>query len=374
MNLYLHFPFCQQKCFYCDFYSLSGQEALIDNYCQNLIKEILIYAQQFPQLKIDTIYLGGGTPSLIPVKNLAEILACLKQNFYIDPKAEISIEANPDSLNQEKLQAYLQMGINRLSLGVQAWQNSLLKKIGRTYQIETFLQAYHWARKAGFSNINLDLIFALPTQTLTQWQESLENVIALKPEHIACYSLEWDNHSIFAQQLKNGKIVMNTDELDRQMYQLACNLLSKAGYQQYEISNFALLGLSCQHNLDFWHSKDYLGLGAGATSLINSQTWQNTKNLKTYCNTLAKNQLTKEKIHTFNQEELITNFIMLALRTKQGLNTKIFQQKFGLDFEQLQQKQVNKLLQQQLLQKNNHFISLTKRGENVLNQVMLELV
>ncbi len=363
MNLYLHFPFCQQKCFYCDFVSLGHQEHLIGEYCDALSKEIVIYGEKFGKLKLETIYLGGGTPSLVETANLEKVFTALHQNFQITPQTEITIEANPDSVSKTKLQAYLKMGINRLSMGVQAWQNDLLKLIGRTYQIEVLLQAYQWAREVGFTNINLDLIFALPTQTKAQWQESLTQVIALKPEHIACYSLEWDNNSIFAHQLRRGKMRTAPDTLDRQMYHLACKQLAQAGYEQYEISNFAKAGFACKHNADFWAGKDYLGLGVAAASKIGNRVFENQKNLKLYCSQLNIGKLSITQTETLNAEEELTNRIALALRTNAGVPQKL-----------LKKEKLEKLVAQKLLKKETDFVVLTSKGRDLLNQITLELL
>ncbi len=362
MNLYLHFPFCQQKCFYCDFISLSNQEYLIDEYCQNLIKEIEIYGKKLKHVHINTIYFGGGTPSIVDSKNIAKIIKAIRENFQVNEKAEITIEANPDSLNKEKLKNYLEMGINRLSIGVQAWQNDLLKLIGRTYKIKTFIQAYKWAREIGFKNINLDLIFALPTQTKKQWQESLTKIIELKPEHIACYSLEWDNHSVFANQQKNNMIRKAADQLDRQMYHLACKDLKKAGYHQYEISNFSKKDFTCHHNADFWKSKDYLGLGVAAVSRIANKTWQNSKNIKLYCQKLEKDELAIEKIETISKKDQLAGSISLALRTNEGIDKKF-----------LDERKVRNLSDSKLIKTNKEKICLTQKGKDLLNQVLMEL-
>lgn len=362
MNFYFHFPFCKQKCFYCDFFSLSNQEKSINVYCQALIKEIEIYHQKFGDLTAETIYFGGGTPSIIDSEQLATIMAAIKNRFSFNEQTEITIETNPDSLDEEKLEKYLQIGINRLSIGLQAWQNSLLQTIGRTHSLETFLQKYELARKVGFKNINIDLIFALPTQSKAQWQETLENVIKLQPEHIACYSLEWDNNSRFANQLKTGHLKMASESLDRQMYHLACLQLKKAHYQQYEISNFAKIGHECQHNLDFWQNKDYLGFGASAVSRASDKTWQNLANIRAYTQKLTQNQLAIKKIESIDEKNKLINQISLALRTNRGVEKKL-----------LNEVKLQNLIENKLLKKEKNFIFLTTKGKDLLNQILLEL-
>jgi oxygen-independent coproporphyrinogen-3 oxidase len=266
------------------------------------------------------------------------------------------------------------MNINRLSIGVQAWQNDLLKLIGRNYEIETFQQAYQWAREVGFKNINLDLIFALPTQTLTQWQETIEQIIDLKPEHIACYSLELDNHSIFNQLQKNGQLTATTDVLNRQMYHFACRELKKANYEQYEISNFAQKGFACQHNLNFWQNKDYLGLGASAASKIADQSWHNARNIALYCQKLEKGELAIENKETVNLNDEITNFIALALRTNKGIDTKKLKDQLNFDLKEEKKKELQKLVNCQLVKQDKNLISLTTKGKDLLNQVIIELI
>lgn len=370
MNLYLHFPFCQQKCFYCDFVSFSNQKHLIDQYCHNLLRETDFYGQKFQGAQIDTIYLGGGTPSLIEPTHLKQILQNIRQSFHVKDGAEISIETNPDSLSREKLQAYRQIGINRLSMGVQAWQNELLKLIGRTYQIETVTQAYQLAREAGFTNINLDLIFALPSQTMTQWQESLKHTIKLQPEHISCYSLEWDNQSVFARQLQNGKLQTVSDQLDRQMYHLACQKLEQADYRQYEISNFSKAGFACQHNLDFWHGQDYLGLGVAAVSRIDKETWQNTRNIKKYCQTGGLQIIDKSKQ---NKTEQIAAIIMLELRTNEGIDKNRLKRQYDFDLDHAKKKEIAWLEAEGLISNSANTLRATAKGRDVLEQIISNL-
>ncbi len=374
MNLYLHFPFCQQKCFYCDFLSFSKQEHLISQYVDSLIREITIYHRILPQINITTIYLGGGTPSLLESKDLNKIFTALCKNLHIAPNAEITIEANPDSLTQDKLTAYLQIGINRLSMGVQAWQDDLLQLIGRTYQVETVQHAYSLARKVGFTNINLDLMFSLPTQQMTQWQSSLREVIALKPEHLACYSLELDNYSVFAAMTKNHQLAKISEHLDRQMYHYACQTLRDADYHQYEISNFAKTGFACQHNLDFWHSQDYLGLGLGASSKIGVNSWQNSSQLQTYCQKLQVDQLAIANKITLSRVDERKSLIALALRTKEGINKQELLERFNWSITSKRRRSLDQLIAAKLVKENEAYIYLTNKGLDLLNQAIIRLI
>lgn len=375
MNLYLHFPFCQQRCFYCDFFTLNNQEHLIGEYCETMAKEIKLYGQKLGHPVIDTIYLGGGTPSVVDLKNLEEVFESIKKAFKIKSGAEISIESNPDSVDKEKLSGYLKIGINRLSMGVQAWQNDLLKLIGRTYEIETVLKSYKLAREAGFKNISLDLMFALPNQNKKQWLESLKKVIELEPEHISCYSLEWDNNSIFGNHLRSGKIKASDDELDREMYEMTCKEMEKANYKQYEISNFSRSGsFKCQHNLSFWRYNDYLGIGTGSESRIGDKSWHNKKSIKAYSKKINDGELVVDQLAILSKEEQIAGYISLALRTNAGLDKKDLLKKLDFDLEKERGQELEKLAAENLIEKDNCSIKLTKKGKDLLNYILLELI
>lgn len=374
MNLYLHFPFCQQRCFYCDFFTLNNQEHLIGEYCETMAKEIELYGKKLNHPSIETIYLGGGTPSVVYLNNLTKVFESIQKSFQIKSDAEISIESNPDSIDKEKLKGYLKIGINRLSMGVQAWQNDLLELIGRTYQIETVLKSYKLAREAGFKNISLDLMFALPNQNKKQWLESLTEVIKLQPEHISCYSLEWDNNSIFGNHLRSGKIKASTDELDREMYDMACNELGKGGYKQYELSNFSRSdSFKCQHNLSFWQYSDYLGIGTGAESRMGDKSWHNKKSIKAYTKKINEGELITDQLVTLTKEEQIAGYISLALRTNAGLNLNDLLEKLAFDLEKERRFELKKLVAENLIEQDNYSIKLSKKGKDLLNYILLEL-
>lgn len=374
MNLYLHFPFCQQRCFYCDFFTLNNQDHLIGEYCEAMAKEIRLYGQKLNHPTINTIYLGGGTPSVVDLKNLEKVFRSINEAFKIKNDAEISIETNPDSVDKEKLSGYLKIGINRLSMGVQAWQNDILKFIGRTYEVETVLKSYKLAREAGFKNISLDLMFALPNQNKKQWLESLKKVIELKPEHISCYSLEWDNNSIFGNHLRSGKIKASSDELDREMYVMACEEMEKANYQQYEISNFSRSGsFKCQHNSDFWRYKDYLGIGTGSESRIGDKSWHNKKSIKAYSKKINEGELVVDQLATLSKEDQIAGYISLALRTNAGLDQKDLLKKLNFDLEKERARELEKLVAENLIEQDNYSIKLTEKGKDLLNHILLQL-
>lgn len=269
IGLYVHIPFCKQKCYYCDFVSFAGQEQMEEKYVNALKKEIEKYALENkvmskhniePEFIIKTIYIGGGTPSYINEKYIVEIINTIRQNFKVKEEAEITIEANPGTVNLEKLATYKKCGINRLSIGLQAVQDTLLKKIGRIHTYSDFLDTYKNARNVGFANINVDLMINLPLQTVKDVEESVKEIIKLKPEHISVYSLIVEEETPISKMLENKEIKLASDEEERKMYWLVKNILEKHKYIQYEISNFSKVGFESKHNLDCWNQEEYIGL------------------------------------------------------------------------------------------------------------------
>mgnify|MGYP000298013463 FL=1 len=269
IGLYVHIPFCKQKCYYCDFVSFAGQEQMEEKYVNALKKEIEKYALENkvmsehniePEFIIKTIYIGGGTPSYINEKYIVEIINTIRQNFKVKEEAEITIEVNPGTVNLEKLATYKKCGINRLSIGLQAVQDTLLKKIGRIHTYSDFLDTYKNARNVGFANINVDLMINLPLQTVKDVEESVKEIIKLKPEHISVYSLIVEEETPISRMLENKEIKLASDEEERKMYWLVKNILEKHKYIQYEISNFSKLGFESKHNLDCWNQEEYIGL------------------------------------------------------------------------------------------------------------------
>lgn len=269
IGLYVHIPFCKQKCYYCDFVSFAGQKQMEEKYVNALKKEIEKYALENkvmskhniePEFIIKTIYIGGGTPSYINEKYIVEIINTIRQNFKVKEEAEITIEVNPGTVNLEKLATYKKCGINRLSIGLQAVQDTLLKKIGRIHTYSDFLDTYKNARNVGFANINVDLMINLPLQTVKDVEESVKEIIKLKPEHISVYSLIVEEETPISKMLENKEIKLASDEEERKMYWLVKNILEKHKYIQYEISNFSKLGFESKHNLDCWNQEEYIGL------------------------------------------------------------------------------------------------------------------
>ena len=282
INIYIHYPFCLRKCNYCAFYSVAGQETKIPLYQTALVREVASLSESLAGYLVQTIYIGGGTPSLLKAAQIDGLITSIRKYLSVAKDVEITLEANPDSLSKRKLVQYKQAGINRLSLGLQTWQDHLLVFLGRSYTHTKFKQIFQCARQVGFDNINVDCIFGFPTQTLKDWQLTLNKVIELSPEHIACYSLELDNNSLFGHLNKRGLLPRCDEILDRNMYHFATKHLKDGGYIHYEISNFAKPGYDCRHNSDFWHQQPYRGLGSGSHSYFNNTHYRHSDDLLSY--------------------------------------------------------------------------------------------
>jgi oxygen-independent coproporphyrinogen III oxidase len=374
LGLYIHIPFCRAKCHYCDFNSFCGREELIPAYFDALQKEIVLYASRLESHTFRTVFIGGGTPSLVEQEHIYNVLNTCRQYFKLDEGAEISIETNPGTLSYEKLLAYRVMGINRLSIGLQAWQEPLLKMLGRIHDREAFVQNFQQARKAGFQNINVDLIFGIPGQTLEDWSETLVNVARLEPTHLSCYSLKIEEGTPFGDRYETGELIPLEDELDRQMYERTLEFLNRRGYRHYEISNFARPGYECKHNLIYWKAESYIGLGAGAHSYFRDQRYSNPENLNEYIRRIQNGELPWEKIEKIDSAESMGEFMILGLRLTDGIGMKEFRDRYGRDLLEVYGKPVDKLLERALLEQEGDRLRLTPEGLDLANQVFMEFV
>ncbi|HHW48159.1 MAG TPA: oxygen-independent coproporphyrinogen III oxidase [Clostridiaceae bacterium] len=374
LGLYIHIPFCKSKCYYCDFFSFAGREDIIYPYFQALKNEIESYKGILGNYKIGTVYIGGGTPSVVDANCIRELINNCRKHFNIEPGAEISIEANPGTLSFDKLATYLDTGINRLSIGMQAWQDRLLESIGRIHRSGEFIENFELARKAGFTNINVDLIFGLPGQTFDDWTETVDNVAELKPSHISCYSLKIEEGTVFGDMLGEGRLKPVEDELDRQMYHFAIDRLAGHGFRHYEISNFSKPGFECKHNLVYWEGRQYIGLGAGAHSYFNGKRYNNTYDLNNYINCAAKNQFHRENIEEIDINGQISEYIILGLRLIRGVDVDKFKMKFETDVFDLFGKQIDRLISRGLIEFNERTLRLTKLGLDLANQVFIEFL
>lgn len=374
LGIYVHIPFCAGKCFYCDFVSFAGKEKLILEYVKAVQKEIIKEAKEHTGSKVTTIYIGGGTPSFIDSKYIVEIVNKIKDNYKVDPNAEITIEINPGTVTKEKLEDYIKCGINRVSLGLQSTDNKLLKQIGRIHTYEQFLVTYELVRSVGFENVNIDLMLALPNQTIEILEDSLNKVIGLEPEHISVYSLILEEGTELYDLVESGKTKLVDEDTERKMYWNVKNILEQNGYNHYEISNFAKMGYESKHNLNCWEQKEYLGMGAAAHSYYNKKRYSNTENLEEYIKNTNKGKNTKS-IH-----ELQTNvdeqkeYMLLGLRKIEGVSISKFKEKFIQNPIYIFRKELNKLVKEELIEIDINNIKLTNKGLDFANIVWEEFV
>lgn len=379
IGIYVHIPFCKQKCYYCDFYSEAKKESWVPRYIKSLLNEIEQEAKKNAQeamLVVKTIYIGGGTPSYIESSYIMQILQEIYTKFEIAQNAEITIEVNPGSVTLEKLEDYKKVGINRLSIGLQSTHNHLLQMIGRIHNYYDFIDAYHFAKEAGFENINVDLMIGLPNQTLIELQDSLEEIISLEPQHIAIYSLIVEEETYLQKQLQEGILQLPKEELERKMYWQAKQILEENGYIHYEISNFSKPGFQSQHNLDCWRQKEYLGFGAGAHSYINHMRYSNIDSLKIYIQNWEKRSPEKNKILHEKQTmiEKQKEYMLLSLRKLEGVCISEFKSKFVANPIYLYHNELEKLTKQGLVQIEEDMIKLTNKGIDLANIVWQEFV
>ncbi|NLK98552.1 MAG: oxygen-independent coproporphyrinogen III oxidase [Epulopiscium sp.] len=374
IGLYIHIPFCQSKCYYCDFASYANKNEQMASYVSALKEEINQYGILLQNHQINTIFIGGGTPTVLSPHLLRTILQSLFHNFNIKSEAEITIESNPGTLDLEKLQLLKECHVNRLSIGLQAYQNSFLKDLGRIHTVEEFVQNYYLARSLGFNNINIDLMFSLPNQTLEDWMDTLKNVTLLNAEHISCYSLTIEEDTPFGQWEAEGRIKLNDAEADRAMYHYAGWYLNKMGYKQYEISNFSKAGFSSQHNLVYWTYKPYIGMGLGAHSFYNGERYHNTYNLDQYIKLSGSIADLKEDAENISLPMQYAEYMFLGLRLLEGISVEQFNHTFQVSFEKLFGKKIEKLVKLGLVENNKNIIRLTPKGLDVSNTVFAEFL
>lgn len=373
LSLYFHIPYCKMKCFYCDFNSYANKYDTLDEYLTCIEKEIDLYAPLFGS-SIRTIFFGGGTPSIIESRSIRRILDKCNSVFDTRGCTEISIETNPESLTEQKLYDYRNMGINRLSIGLQAWQDRLLKKIGRIHTLDKFIYAFSKAREAGFENINVDLIFSLPEQSIANWTETLLNIVDLGPEHVSCYSLKVEEGTRFHDALIEGEIRIPDDETDREMYYNAMESLNKFGYNHYEISNFAKPGYECVHNMAYWTFKEYIGFGAGAHSFYDNKRTENESLIEKYITQINRGHFAYSEKHSLAKKDQMTDYIITGMRLIKGIDKKRFFEQFGISINELFTPNVMEYIKMGLLDDSEDNLKFTLKGFDLSNLVLTEFV
>ncbi|MDR1272391.1 MAG: radical SAM family heme chaperone HemW [Clostridiales Family XIII bacterium] len=375
LGLYIHIPYCVRKCSYCDFVSFGIDEpAMHEAYVNKLIYEIS-HKRDHPSndYSVNSIYIGGGTPSAVAPGLITEILDAVYVNFSCEASAEITIEVNPGTINSESLRIYRSSGINRVSMGAQSFDNATLRTLGRIHSAKEAYEAYGKLRKAGFDNVNIDLMFGIPGQTRGSWEKDIETAIRLSPEHISYYSLGIEEGTPLACALERGEVEPPDQIDDRLMYRQACAEFERAGYVQYEISNCAKPGLASVHNLKYWSMDDYLGFGVAAHSYFEGYRFSNTSDLPSYLGSIGTGGMLGHTQKNSRSDDM-QEYIWLGLRRITGIDTGDFKAKFGADFWELYGDETKTLIGRGLLEQENEQLRLTKLGLDLANVVFREYV
>ena len=379
LELYLHIPFCVRKCNYCDFFSVSGTPKEQADYVSAMIQEIQSYQELSGEYEVQTIFLGGGTPSLLTPEQIEKIFTTIYHIFSVNENAEITMEMNPGTVDIEKLRAMKAAGVNRLSIGLQSAQNEELKMLGRIHTYEEFLETWRLTEQAGFKNRNIDLMSALPGQTMESYEDTLSKVLALEPEHISAYSLILEEGTVFYDWYEKGKLdrgawKLPSEEEEYAMGELTIQRLAEAGMHRYEISNYAKPGKECRHNLGYWDRVEYLAIGAGSSSLIKGERFDHIRDRKAYIEKIRNSEPILIDREILSVESQMEEFMYLGLRKIEGVSRTDFQNYFGKNVDDVYGEILDKLEEEQLLEFSGDRIRLTHRGMDVSNCVLAEFL
>ena len=369
LELYVHIPFCVRKCQYCDFLSGPSDEETKDRYIEALLKEIRA-AEHTEDYEIVSVFIGGGTPSALKAEAIASIMRTLQEQFFFCEDAEVTIEVNPGTVDLEKLTIYRNVGINRLSLGLQSTDAEELKLLGRIHSYEEFLKSYEWAREAGFSNINIDLMFAIPGQTGEAWRQHLYQVAELNPEHISAYSLIIEEGTPFAEQ----NLDLPDEDTEYQMYEDTAEILERYGYRQYEISNYAKQGYMCRHNAGYWQRREYLGFGLGASSLYGGMRFSNTHQMQEYLKESRNPDQIRKDVTVLLRNERIEEFMFLGLRMTEGISEKKFEENFDVRLMDVYGNILQKYEETGFMEHIETKWRLTRKGIHVSNHILADFL
>ncbi|WP_124041011.1 radical SAM family heme chaperone HemW [Clostridium perfringens] len=373
ISLYIHIPFCAQKCLYCDFPSFARKDHLRKAYIEALNKEIISLREKHNNLEINTIFIGGGTPSVLEADELECLLKeVAKLNMTKD--IEYSMECNPGNLTEEKLEVMKKYGVNRISMGLQAKQDNLLKGLGRIHNYKTFKENFLLAKKVGFNNINVDLMFGLPNQRLNEWEETLREIISLEPAHISAYSLIIEEGTAFYNLYENDKLKLPTEEEERKMYHLAKKILEENGFNQYEISNYAKEGKECRHNLAYWNMDNWIGVGSAAASYINGKRIKNISSVEKYINSINEKGEAVEEIINNSKNDNMEEFMFMGLRKINGIDENEFKKRFSMNINDVYGEILNKYIGEGLLIRESGRIFLSEKGIEISNIIMADFL
>ena len=370
MELYLHMPFCVRKCAYCDFLSFPTDQETQNLYTRRLREDIDAMGKKYGDIPVDTIFIGGGTPSVPDSALIVGIMEHVRKAFHVAEGAEISMEANPGTVTREKLTDYRRAGINRLSFGLQSANDRELKLLGRIHTWAEFLESFHLARECGFTNINIDLMSALPGQPRESWKDTLKRVTDLNPEHISAYSLIIEEGTPFALRTLN----LPDEDAEYNMYEATAQILREYGFEQYEISNYAKKGRECRHNVGYWIRQDYLGFGLGASSLYGKERFANTQDMKKYLENSRTSEKIREKEPPLTREDEMAEFMFLGLRMTRGISKAEFERQFGSEIDAIYGDVLRKYKSMGLLLEENGRIFLSREGIHVSNSVMADFL
>lgn len=393
LEIYVHIPFCAKKCAYCDFLSFPGNMRMRREYTDKLLEEIRIQSSFVREYQVDTIFLGGGTPSVLDVTDITAIMGALKEHYDIAPDAEITIEVNPGTVKMEGLVAYREAGINRVSMGLQSADDTELRYLGRIHTYDEFLKSFQRVRMAGFTNVNVDLISAIPGQTPESWRNTLKKTAMLKPEHISAYSLIVEEGTPFYDRY-GGHVEMESyemsqeerrrlmalpdlpdEDIEREMYYMTRNCLAEQGYERYEISNYARPGFECRHNVGYWTGTGYLGLGLGASSYLEGCRFHNTSDFQSYVSAHFDDeaefcQALRQDMEQLSVKSKMEEFMFLGLRLTRGVSVEGFITRFGQSIRNVYGGVIDKLEREGLLEHKNGYYHLTERGLDLSNYAM----
>lgn len=373
-SLYIHIPFCQKKCGYCDFLSFDHCIDKRHEYVDALINEIISYKELLKDRLIDTIFIGGGTPSILECSKIGSILNTIYKLYKLSKDCEITIECNPGTITLEKAKCYKSLGINRISMGLQSTDNKALENLGRIHNYNEFVTSFYRLREIGFNNINIDLMFGLPNQTVKDWEETLLRVVKFNPEHISAYGLIIEEGTAYYNKYKQGRRPLPSEDDERDMYWRCQRILTENDYHHYEISNYSKKGYACKHNIVYWTLKDYIGLGLGASSYFNNRRYDNTKSIDEYSKIKVKSKMgiiNKQLLTTKEQKE---EFMFLGLRMLDGIDAKEYYKKFNVKVYDDYEATLKVLSQQKLIHIKDDVIKLSHRGIDISNYVMAQFL
>ena len=374
LSLYVHIPFCVSKCRYCGFYSTQYDKVIADQYLADLQIEIMNRAELFEQHTLSSIYIGGGTPTALSREQISRLFTLLNERIRIRPDAEITIEANPNTVRSKKLSHLRKQGVTRLSIGMQSFSDELLAVLGRSHSALQAITAMGEARDAGFDNIGIDLIFGIPGQTEQLWRKTLETAVSLRPEHIAAYSLSLDDGSWLAREAEAGRINLPDDDVVAGMYETAREYLRDSGYEQYEISNFALVGRQCRHNINYWNRGEYLGLGPGAWSFVGDRRFSNIADVAEYSKRLRRGVAAVDQEEVLDRDQAVWETLFLGLRKTTGFDLEQYGMLAGQRSLEILQDRIRELDGASLFRIESGRLSLTAKGALLSNEALIRIL